>query len=152
MEVIPGYAGGEAVNPTYEQVCSGATGHAEVVKVEFDSAIITYADLLKLFFTLHDPTTLNRQGADIGSQYRSVIVPTTPEQEQVAKMTIASLNDQALYPNPIVTTIETGVEFFVAETYHHRYFEKNPEAGYCQVVIAPKVAKIRSQILHAQGV
>lgn len=149
VQVVPGYAGGESPNPTYKQVCSGATGHAEVVKVDFDDAVLSYDKLLRLFFTIHDPTTVNRQGHDIGTQYRSVIIPTSAEQEQTAKMVIADLNDQHLYPNPIVTTIEPNATFFEAETYHHRYFEKNPEACYCQVVIAPKVAKLRSQILHA---
>jgi peptide-methionine (S)-S-oxide reductase len=150
LEVVPGYAGGESPHPTYEQVCSGSTGHAEVVKVDFDDAKLSYANLLRAFFTLHDPTTVNRQGHDIGTQYRSVIIPTSAEQEREAKMVIADLNEERLYPNPIVTTIETGAEFFAAETYHHRYFEKNPEAGYCQAVIAPKVAKLRSHFLHQE--
>jgi peptide-methionine (S)-S-oxide reductase len=151
-EVVPGYAGGSSPHPTYDQVCSGATGHAEVVKVVFDDEVLSYDKLLRFFFTIHDPTTVNRQGADVGTQYRSVIVPRSPEQQHVAQSVIATLNDEGLYPNPIVTTIEPDATFFEAETYHHRYFEKNPEAGYCQVVIAPKVAKIRSQILHPQGV
>lgn len=144
-KVESGYAGGAVANPTYEQVCSGTTGHAEVVRVTFDPAQISYRDLLKVFFATHDPTTLNRQGADVGTQYRSAIFPHTPEQKATAEEVIASLQQEGIWDDPIVTTIESIDEFYPAEAYHSEYYRRNPRQGYCQVVIAPKVAKFRQQ-------
>jgi peptide-methionine (S)-S-oxide reductase len=141
--VLPGYAGGKVVNPSYEAVCTGRTGHAEVVQVEFDPAVISYKDLLKVFFTVHDPTQLNRQGNDIGTQYRSVIYYTSDEQKNEAEDFIAEFNPE--FDNGIVTTVEPLERFHVAEEYHHNYFKRNPHAGYCQVIVSPKVAKVRKQ-------
>lgn len=134
-----GYSGGKRKNPTYEQVCSGATGHAEVVKVTFDDEIISYEDLLKIFFAIHDPTQLNRQGADIGTQYRSVIFPLNETQEKISKKVIEELNPE--FGGKIVTTIEPFNAFYRAEEYHQNYYDTNPYQGYCQVVIAPKIEK-----------
>ena len=139
--VESGYIGGPRPNPTYEQVCSGATGHAEAVQISFDPAQVTYADLLDIFFHTHDPTTLNRQGADSGTQYRSAIFPHSPEQRVAAEAAIA--RNQADWDRPIVTTIEADAPWYSAEAYHQRYFEKNPHAGYCAAVVGPKVAKFR---------
>jgi peptide-methionine (S)-S-oxide reductase len=141
-QVVSGYAGGRGA-ASYEAVCSGATGHAEVVQVTFDPAEISYADLLDVFFTVHDPTTLNRQGADQGTQYRSVIFYHSPEQKHDAERAIAELAAAATWKNKIVTEIAPVPEFFPAEGYHQRYFELNPAQPYCQAVIAPKVAKLR---------
>jgi len=143
--VASGYSGGEVVNPTYEQVCAGRTGHAEVVQVTFDPQVISFRDLLDVFFTIHDPTTLDRQGADIGSQYRSAIFFHSPEQEQAAKEAIAKLTAATLWDDPIVTTVQAFVAFYPAEEYHRDYFERNPGQPYCRVVIAPKVAKTRQK-------
>jgi peptide-methionine (S)-S-oxide reductase len=142
-QVISGYAGGHVKNPTYEQVCSKNTGHAEVVQVHFDPHVIGYEDLLRIFFTIHDPTTLNRQGADVGPQYRSVIFYHTDAQRQSAEKIIAEINAEKIWTNPIVTQVEPFKEFFIAEDYHQEYFKRNPYQGYCQVVIAPKVVKFR---------
>ncbi|NLE49911.1 MAG: peptide-methionine (S)-S-oxide reductase MsrA [Chloroflexi bacterium] len=144
-EVIPGYAGGDVPAPSYEQVCTGRTGHAEVVQVTFDPAEIDYRELLRVFFTIHDPTTLNRQGADVGTQYRSVIFYHSPEQHQIAEEVIAEVAREGLWNDPIVTQLAPFEEFYPAEEYHHRYFERNPFQGYCRVVIAPKVAKFRQK-------
>lgn len=141
--VVPGYAGGHLANPTYEQVCTGRTGHAELVRVTFDPAVLSYADLLRIFFTIHDPTTLNRQGEDVGTQYRSVIFYAAPEQERVAHEVRDEIAAAQLWPDPIVTEIQQLTEFHEAEPYHHDYFAKHPERGYCAAVIAPKVAKVR---------
>jgi peptide-methionine (S)-S-oxide reductase len=141
--VMPGYAGGQVAEPTYEQVCSGRTGHAEVVRVEFDPAVIAYNDLLKVFFTVHDPTTRDRQGNDIGSQYRSVILYTDEEQKREAEKFIAEINPE--FDNRIVTQVAPLTDFYEAEEYHHNYFKKNPNAGYCQAIISPKVAKLRKE-------
>ncbi len=138
-EVVSGYSGGKRKNPTYEQVCSGATGHAEVVKIIFDDNIISYEELLDIFFSIHDPTQLNRQGADIGTQYRSVIFPLNESQEKIAKEVIKKLNPK--FDNKIVTTIEPFEAFYEAEDYHQNYYDNNPYQGYCQVVIAPKLQK-----------
>lgn len=143
--VVSGYIGGHTPQPTYEQVCTGRTGHAEVVQITYDPAIISFEDLLDVFFAIHDPTTLNRQGADVGTQYRSVIFPHDPEQEQQARRKIAALSAQGIWPNPIVTTIEPLVEYFPAEAYHQGYFTKHPQQSYCQVVISPKLAKLRQK-------
>ena len=145
--VISGYAGGSVPHPSYEQVCTGRTGHAEVVQITFDPAQITYRDLLEVFFTIHDPTTLNRQGADVGTQYRSIILYQTPEQEQTARAVIAEINASGIWPRPIVTQVEPLDRFYPAEGYHQNYFERNPDQPYCQIVIAPKVAKARQKFL-----
>lgn len=143
--VDSGYAGGDVANPSYEQVCSGTTGHAEVVRVTFDPAEISYAEVLRIFFATHDPTTLNRQGADVGTQYRSVIFPHSPEQERVARAVISELENDGVFDAPIVTTVEPEAPFYPAEEYHREYYRRNPRQGYCQVVIAPKMAKFRQQ-------
>ena len=145
--VVSGYAGGTRANPSYEQVCTGATGHAEVVQVTFDPQVISYHDLLEVFFSVHDPTTLNRQGADVGTQYRSVIFVHSPEQRAVAEQTIAEVNAQKIWDDPIVTQVVDAPPFYAAEDYHQDYYAKNLNQGYCRVVIAPKVAKFRSQQL-----
>lgn len=145
--VTSGYAGGQLPNPSYEAVCTGRTGHAEVVQIEFDPVVLSYQDLLDVFFTIHDPTTLNRQGNDVGPQYRSAIFTHSPEQQAAAEDTIAALNDEQLWPNPIVTEVRPLDVFYPAEDYHQEYFVKHPFQGYCQVVIAPKVAKFRSKYL-----
>lgn len=141
--VESGYAGGTGANPTYDAVCSGRTGHAEVVKVVFDPAKLTFADLLKVFFTIHDPTTPNRQGNDVGTQYRSAIFARTPEQRATAEQVIKSLTDLKLYPRPIVTELAGDAPFYSAEGYHQDFYERNPGQSYCMVVVAPKVAKFR---------
>jgi peptide-methionine (S)-S-oxide reductase len=143
-EVTVGYAGGHVEDPSYEQVCTGRTGHAEVVQVAFDPAEIAFEDILRIFFTLHDPTTLNRQGNDVGPQYRSIILFDSPEQEAAAHQVIAEIDDEGLWRGPLVTQVEPLQVFFPAETYHQDYFAKNPNQGYCRAIIAPKVAKFRS--------
>jgi peptide-methionine (S)-S-oxide reductase len=143
--VRSGYAGGRRPNPTYEQVCSGATGHAEVVQVTFDPAEISYRDLLDVFFTIHDPTTLDRQGNDVGTQYRSAIFTHSAAQETAAREKIASLTKDGTWDDPIVTTIEPLTTFYPAEDYHAAYFERNSKQPYCQFVVAPKVAKARQK-------
>jgi peptide-methionine (S)-S-oxide reductase len=143
LKVESGYAGGPAQNPTYEQVCSGRTGHAEVVQVTFDPAIISYQDLLEVFFAIHDPTTLNRQGADAGTQYRSAIFFQSPEQQQVAQQVIKELEAAQLWTGTIVTEVAPLKEFYRAEAYHQNYFRTNPMQPYCLAVVAPKVAKFR---------
>jgi peptide-methionine (S)-S-oxide reductase len=141
--VVSGYAGGTAANPSYEDVCAGRTGHAEVVQVTFDPAVLAYRDVLQLFFGLHDPTTLNRQDADVGTQYRSVIFFHSPEQERIALEVISELGRQGVWDDPIVTEVVAAPEFYPAEEYHQDYFRRNPGQGYCRAVIAPKVAKFR---------
>ena len=143
--VESGYAGGHVANPTYEQVCAGRTGHAEAVQVTFDPAAITFRDLLGVFFTIHDPTTLDRQGADVGSQYRSAIFHQTPEQERVARETIAALDTSHVWDDPIVTDVAPLDRFWPAEEHHREYYRRNPSQGYCRAVIAPKVAKLRKE-------
>lgn len=140
--VMPGYAGGASPNPTYEQVCTGNTGHAEVIKVEFDPEVISYEDLLHVFFAAHDPTTLNRQGNDIGTQYRSIILATSQEQQHQAMEFIKKLNAN---PNekPAVTEVIPLEVFYAAEAYHHHYFVSHPDKAYCQFVINPKLEKVR---------
>jgi peptide-methionine (S)-S-oxide reductase len=140
---VPGYAGGKGQQPSYQQVTSGMTGHAEVVKVTFDSDVISYEDLLKVLFTVHDPTTSNRQGNDIGTQYRSIILYSDESQKKTAQDIIARINPE--FDGRIVTEIEPLTDFYEAEDYHHDYFKKNPNAGYCQVIISPKVAKLRKE-------
>jgi peptide-methionine (S)-S-oxide reductase len=143
LEVVSGYAGGDIKNPTYEQVCSGSTGHAEVTQVTFDPEVISLHDLLSIFFTLHDPTTPNQQGSDVGTQYRSIILYTTEEQQKVAEQVIAEIEGQAIWPDPVVTTIEPLEVFYPAEDYHQSYYAEHANQPYCQVVIAPKVSKLR---------
>lgn len=142
-KVESGYSGGKRPNPTYEQVCSGATGHAEVVQVTFDPEAVSLHDLLVVFFTLHDPTTPDRQGADVGTQYRSVIFYRTPEQKAAAEEVIAEMTAQAVWSNPIVTRVEPFTAFYPAEAYHQGYYEQNSSQPYCRAVIEPKVAKLR---------
>lgn len=141
LEVNSGYSGGHVANPTYEQVCTGGTGHAEVVQITYDGDVISYEDLLKIFFTTHDPTTLNRQGADVGTQYRSVVFYKTEAEKQMAQRVKEELAD--LWDDPIVTEITELDTFYPAEDYHRDYFKQNPNQAYCQMVIAPKVAKFR---------
>jgi peptide-methionine (S)-S-oxide reductase len=141
--VKSGYAGGHTENPRYKDVCSGRTGHAEVVRITYDPAQLDYADLLRVFFTIHDPTTKDRQGADVGTQYRSAIFVTSPEQRQAAQATMAEIAAAGLYPGKIVTTIEDLSTFWPAEDEHDDYFARNPYNGYCQAVVAPKVVKFR---------
>jgi peptide-methionine (S)-S-oxide reductase len=143
VRVLPGYAGGARPSPTYEQVCSGATGHAEVVEITFDPALISYEALLEVFFATHDPTTLNRQGHDVGTQYRSVIFASDEDQFVAARRAIADLATAGIFPDPIVTRVEKLDRFWMAEPEHHDYFARNPAAGYCQAVIAPKVGRLR---------
>ncbi|MAU10919.1 MAG: peptide-methionine (S)-S-oxide reductase [Anaerolineaceae bacterium] len=145
--VESGYAGGHVENPSYKAVCTGTTGHAEVVQVEFDNDVITFQDILNVFFTIHDPTTLNRQGNDIGTQYRSAIFYHSDEQKQIAEETIKALNEDGPWSDPIVTEVVPVENYFPAEDYHQEYFENNPNQGYCRVVIAPKVAKFRQKYL-----
>lgn len=145
--VESGYAGGSATNPSYAEVCSGETGHAEVVQITFDPAVITYKELLEVFFTIHDPTTRNRQGADVGTQYRSAIFHHAPEQKLIAEQTIGELDTAYLWLNQIVTEVVPFTIFYKAEDYHQGYYQNNPSQGYCQVVIAPKVAKFRQKYL-----
>jgi len=141
--VESGYAGGTAPKPTYQQVCSGTTGHAEVVQIVFDPKVLLFGELLDIFFDIHDPTTLNRQGADVGTQYRSVIFYHSPEQKRLAEEKIAALNASGTWRVPLVTQVVPFEAFYRAEDYHQGYFRNNPYQGYCQMVVAPKVAKVR---------
>lgn len=141
--VESGYTGGLVDNPTYRQVCEGTTGHAEVVQVAYDPKVISYKDLLEIFFAMHDPTTLNRQGNDVGTQYRSAIFYHSAEQKETAERLIAELDEEKIWPRPIVTQIVPLGTFFRAEDYHQGYFRANPRQPYCQAIVAPKVAKLR---------
>lgn len=143
--VMPGYAGGTMKNPTYEDVCSGKTGHAEVIKIEFDPALISYETLLTVFFATHDPSTPNRQGADVGPQYRSVILYADPEQQRTAEQFITKLNSSATDGAPITTEVKPLGDFYPAENYHQNYYAKNPTASYCEVVINPKLEKVKEK-------
>ncbi len=143
--VVSGYAGGANPNPTYQAVCSGTTGHAEVVQITFDPTVISFRDLLEIFFAIHDPTTLNRQDADTGTQYRSVIMTHSPGQETTARDLIRELESQGTWDNPVVTEISEAPVFYPAEVDHQEYYRRNPNQGYCQVVISPKVAKLRQR-------
>jgi peptide-methionine (S)-S-oxide reductase len=145
--VDSGYANGHLPNPTYRDVCGGATGHAEVIRVVFDPSVISFRDLLTVFFAMHDPTTLNRQGADKGTQYRSAIFYHSDAQKETAEDLIKELNAQGIWDNPIVTQVEAIQNFYPAEDYHQEYFAKNPEQPYCQAVVAPKVTKLRKYFL-----
>ena len=142
VSVMPGYSGGTLTNPTYEQVSGGNTGHIECTKVEFDPEIISYEQLLKVFFETHDPTTLNRQGNDMGTQYRSVIFYTSEDQKSSALNFINKITEAGLYKSPVVTTVEPLGEFYPAEDYHQKYYENHKDAPYCQIVIAPKLEKV----------
>jgi peptide methionine sulfoxide reductase msrA/msrB len=144
LSIESGYSGGSVPNPTYQQVCSGMTGHAEAIQITFDPEIVSYEDLVRLHLASHDPTTLNRQGADVGTQYRSAIFTHDAEQERIAKQVIADM--QPLFDSPIVTEVQPFTEFFRAEDYHQDYYAKNPNARYCQVVIEPKLRKLREQL------
>jgi peptide-methionine (S)-S-oxide reductase len=141
--VESGYAGGPRPNPSYEDVCGGRTGHAEVVRITFDPAVVSFRDLLTVFFTIHDPTTKNRQGNDVGTQYRSVVFSATPEQRATATAVVAELGAAKLWRDPIVTEIADAATFFPAENYHQEYYARNGGQPYCQAVVAPKVAKFR---------
>lgn len=140
-EVYPGYSGGHVKNPAYREVCDGTTGHAEVVQLKFDPEVIKFSEILKIYWNTHDPTTLNRQGADVGTQYRSVIFYHSDEQKMVAAELKAELDLQKIWENPIVTVIEEYSNFYKAEDYHDDYYENNPNQGYCRFVITPKVEK-----------
>lgn len=145
QSVVSGYAGGARPDPTYQQVCTGATGHAEVVQITFDSEEIDFETLLEVFFTIHDPTTLNRQGADVGTQYRSVIFYHSEAQQLTAEQVMARLSKAGTWSDPVVTQLEPVPTFYPAEHYHQDYFRRNPGQGYCSVVISPKLAKLRAK-------
>lgn len=152
--VMPGYCGGSVEYPTYEAVCAGATGHAEVVRIEFDPQAVSYRQLLEVFFATHDPTTLNRQGADVGTQYRSVIFYVSEAQQATAHALIGDLEADSVYASPIVTQLVEAPVFYPAEAYHQGYFRANPGQGYCAYVVAPKAAKVRqkfSELLKTPG-
>ncbi|MDD5368493.1 MAG: peptide-methionine (S)-S-oxide reductase MsrA [Anaerolineaceae bacterium] len=142
-DVVSGYSGGETPNPSYRQVSSGGTGHAEVVQITFDPAVISFGEILKVFFTIHDPTTLNRQGNDVGAQYRSAIFYHSPQQKATAEQVIHELEGEGIWERRFVTEVTPFSAFYPAEDYHQEYFERNPDQPYCQVIIAPKVAKFR---------
>lgn len=145
QKVYPGYTGGVTSNPTYEEVCSGTTGHAEVIRIEFDPDVISYGELVEVFFDTHDPTSLNQQGNDIGTQYRSVIYYHSESQKELAEKRIISEETSGEWNKPIVTEIAEAKEFYEAENYHQNYFKLNPNAGYCRIIIAPKVEKFKNK-------
>ena len=145
QQVVSGYEGGHVQNPSYNAVCGGNTGHAEVVRVTFDPAVVSYEDILRVFFTIHDPTTLNRQGADAGTQYRSVIFYHDEAQKETAEKLMAELDAEGIWSNPIVTAVEPAQAFYPAEDYHQDYYANNSYQPYCQVVINPKLAKFRQK-------
>jgi peptide-methionine (S)-S-oxide reductase len=146
-DVVSGYSGGKVRNPSYHMVCTWTTGHAEVVQLTFDPKIISFKEILEVFFTIHDPTTLNRQGPDVGTQYRSAIFYHTPEQKAIAEQVIADLGAAHVWDSPIVTELKPFEAFYPAEAYHQEYFKRNPNEAYCRVVISPKVAKFRKRFL-----
>ncbi|MCQ3938345.1 MAG: peptide-methionine (S)-S-oxide reductase [Chloroflexi bacterium] len=148
LSVDSGYANGHIPNPSYRDVCSGNTGHAEAVQIKFDPSVIAFRDILNVFFAIHDPTTLNRQGADVGTQYRSGIYYHTPEQKEIAEQTIRELEAQGIWNSPIVTEVEALRDFYIAEDYHQEYFAKNPYQPYCMAVVAPKVSKFRKHFME----
>jgi peptide-methionine (S)-S-oxide reductase len=148
QRVVSGYSGGHVRNPTYEQVCGKKTGHAEVVQVTFDPAVVSFKEVLEIFFGTHDPTTLNRQGNDEGPQYRSAVFTHSVEQERVARELLEEMKREAVFDDPIVTEIAPFSEFFPAEQYHQQYFERNPMQPYCAVVVSPKVSKFRRRFAH----
>jgi peptide-methionine (S)-S-oxide reductase len=147
VKVVSGYAGGHVAHPTYEQVCGGRTGHAEVVQITYDPEAISYRELLEVFFTIHDPTTLNRQGADVGPQYRSAIFYHDEAQKETAEQVIEEIEKEGIWDDPIVTEWALLDAFYQAEDYHQEYYRRNPYQGYCRVVIAPKVAKFRKRYM-----
>ncbi len=144
-DVASGYTGGQVPDPSYAAVCTGMTGHAEAIRIRFDPAVIGYRDLLELFFAFHDPTTLNRQGPDLGTQYRSAIYVHSPAQRAAAEELIAALNHEAVFDAPIVTEVAEAGPFYPAEAYHQEYYRRNPDQPYCQAMVAPKVAKLRAK-------
>ena len=146
--VESGYMGGKTANPTYAEVCSGETGHAEVVRLTFDPNVVSFMEILEVFFVIHDPTTLNRQGNDVGTQYRSAIFYHSAEQKAAAEQVIANLSSTQIYDDPIVTEVVAASQFYVAENYHQEYFRRNPAQPYCAYVVRPKVAKFRKQFLE----
>jgi peptide-methionine (S)-S-oxide reductase len=146
-DVVSGYSGGHTENPTYREVCSETTGHAEVTQIKFNPEVISFADILRVFFAVHDPTTLNRQGNDIGSSYRSAIFYHSPEQRAAAEEIIREVTEAGIYDNPIVTEVTAFDKFYPAEDYHQEYFANNPAQPYCAAVVAPKVAKFRKQFV-----
>jgi peptide-methionine (S)-S-oxide reductase len=148
VSVDSGYANGHVANPSYKDVCNGNTGHAEVVQIKFDPSVISFRDILNVFFAIHDPTTMNRQGGDVGTQYRSGIYFHTPEQKETAESLIKELNEQKIWNAPIVTQVEALSNFYMAENYHQEYFANNPNQPYCMAVVAPKVAKFRKHYLE----
>ena len=145
--IEPGYTGGAMPNPSYEQVSTGTTGHAEAAQIHFDPKVINYREILEIFFTIHDPTSLNRQGSDVGTQYRSAIFYNSQEQKETAEKLIDELNKEGIWDKPIVTSVEPLREFYRAETYHKDYYKKHPKEPYCQVVIAPKIAKLQHRFV-----
>lgn len=142
-DVVSGYSGGHKINPTYREVCNETTGHAEAVQLKFDPNVVTFRDILDVFFTIHDPTTLNRQGNDQGESYRSAIFYHTPEQQRIVQEKIADLDASGIWGKKAVTQVTSFDKFYAAEDYHQNYFEQNPNAGYCRMIVAPKVAKFR---------
>jgi len=148
VDVVSGYSGGAVPDPSYEAVCAGTTGHAEVVQVTFDPEAVSFREILEVFFTLHDPTTLNRQGNDVGTQYRSAVFYHSPEQKATAEEVIAEMEREKVWDDPIVTEVAPFTEFYPAESYHQEYYRRNPNQPYCQVVVAPKVAKFRKRYLE----
>ncbi len=145
MSVAPGYAGGKTPNPTYDQVCDGQTGHAEVIRIEYDPAQVTFRTLMTVFFATHDPTTLNRQGNDYGTQYRSIILYTTPKQKEEAEAFIREVDESTKEGSHVVTTVEPLTQFYEAENYHKDYFARNPDQAYCNLIISPKVEKVQKE-------
>lgn len=143
VEVVPGYSGGHIKNPSYKEVCTGRTGHAEVVQITYNPEVVSFSEILEVFFKTHDPTTLNRQGNDVGTQYRSAVFYHNPEQKQTAEKVIELFQQDAVYDDPIVTEVTAFDVFYVAEDYHHNYFERNKNQPYCQFVVAPKVDKFK---------
>jgi peptide-methionine (S)-S-oxide reductase len=146
-DVVSGYTGGQLANPTYDDICTGTTGHAEVVRVTFNPAVISYTEVLEIFFATHDPTTLNKQGADRGTQYRSAIFVHSPEQRSIATKVIAQLNTEKIWGSPIVTEVTDAPIFYPAEDYHQEFFKRNPNQGYCMAVVSPKLSKFRQKFL-----
>jgi peptide-methionine (S)-S-oxide reductase len=145
IAVAPGYAGGTKPNPTYDEVCGGTTGHAEVIRIEYDPAQVTFRTLMTVFFATHDPTTVNRQGNDVGTQYRSAIFYTTPAQKEEAEAFIKEVDESSKEGNPVVTEVKPLAEFYEAENYHKDYFARNPDQAYCNLIISPKVEKVQKQ-------
>lgn len=147
-DVVSGYAGGHAENPTYQEVCSGTTGHAEVIQVKFNPEVISFKEILQVFFATHDPTTLNRQGHDVGTQYRSAVFYHDDKQKRIAEKTIEEIENEGIFDDPIVTEVTEFTNFYPAEDYHQEYFAKNPNQPYCSAVVAPKVSKFRQKFVN----